>query len=114
LSPAPLATAPPSFCFLASQCYAAPPDILPFPTRRSSDLADPRGPAVRRNLRVQVVRQQDDEPVHGQHAHAAGRDHRGPGAHGALDRKSTRLNSSLVKTSYAVFCLKKKRTTVIG
>src|SRR5690606_40006213 len=26
-----------------------------------------------------------------------------------LDRKSTRLNSSHVKSSYAVFCLKKKR-----
>src|SRR5690606_40756217 len=26
----------------------------------------------------------------------------------AVDRKSTRLNSSHVKTSYAVFCLKKK------
>src|SRR5690349_24120206 len=26
----------------------------------------------------------------------------------ALDRKSTRLNSSHVETSYAVFCLKKK------
>src|SRR5690606_41308180 len=28
----------------------------------------------------------------------------------AEDRKSTRLNSSHVKTSYAVFCLKKKTT----
>src|SRR5436309_7809953 len=28
---------------------------------------------------------------------------------GGLDRKSTRLNSSHVKISYAVFCLKKKR-----
>src|SRR5690606_40698628 len=28
-----------------------------------------------------------------------------------LDRKSTRLNSSHVKSSYAVFCLKKKRNT---
>src|SRR5690606_10011798 len=28
----------------------------------------------------------------------------------ALDRKSTRLNSSHVKISYAVFCLKKKRS----
>src|SRR5690606_2982932 len=28
-----------------------------------------------------------------------------------LDRKSTRLNSSHVKTSYAVFCLKKKKET---
>src|SRR5690606_42008718 len=27
----------------------------------------------------------------------------------ALDRKSTRLNSSYVKISYAVFCLKKKK-----
>src|SRR5690606_42086491 len=30
------------------------------------------------------------------------------GAVGLLDRKSTRLNSSHVKISYAVFCLKKK------
>src|SRR5436305_14036440 len=29
---------------------------------------------------------------------------------GPLDRKSTRLNSSHVRTSYAVFCLKKKKT----
>src|SRR5690625_6452420 len=29
---------------------------------------------------------------------------------GALDRKSTRLNSSHVAISYAVFCLKKKKT----
>src|SRR3712207_7644222 len=28
--------------------------------------------------------------------------------HGALDRKSTRLNSSHANTSYAVFCLKKR------
>src|SRR5437870_6549032 len=30
------------------------------------------------------------------------------------DRKSTRLNSSHVAISYAVFCLKKKNVTVIG
>src|SRR5690606_40147772 len=29
------------------------------------------------------------------------------------DRKSTRLNSSHVKISYAVFCLKKKKTTIV-
>src|SRR5690349_23049935 len=29
---------------------------------------------------------------------------------GARDRKSTRLNSSHVEISYAVFCLKKKKT----
>src|SRR5690606_40751509 len=32
---------------------------------------------------------------------------------GERDRKSTRLNSSHVKTSYAVFCLKKKISTTI-
>src|SRR5690606_38634006 len=31
---------------------------------------------------------------------------------GSLDRKSTRLNSSHVKISYAVFCLKKKTTQI--
>src|SRR5690606_41495427 len=31
--------------------------------------------------------------------------------YGHLDRKSTRLNSSHVKISYAVFCLKKKKHT---
>src|SRR5207302_6434812 len=32
---------------------------------------------------------------------------------GSRDRKSTRLNSSHVKISYAVFCLKKKQNTTI-
>src|SRR5690349_24184451 len=32
-----------------------------------------------------------------------------PGARTTLDRKSTRLNSSHVEISYAVFCLKKKK-----
>src|SRR5436305_6699271 len=35
---------------------------------------------------------------------------RDPGAAGPRDRKSTRLNSSHVRISYAVFCLKKKST----
>src|SRR5690606_41419590 len=37
--------------------------------------------------------------------------HRGCG-HQRQDRKSTRLNSSHVKISYAVFCLKKKKKKV--
>src|SRR3989442_5693729 len=32
------------------------------------------------------------------------------GVRAAVDRKSTRLNSSHVRISYAVFCLKKKKT----
>src|SRR2546430_12529454 len=35
----------------------------------------------------------------------------GGGADGAVDRKSTRLNSSHSQISYAVFCLKKKKHT---
>src|SRR3712207_7047828 len=39
---------------------------------------------------------------------------RGPGGSGRRrDRKSTRLNSSHANISYAVFCLKKKKTTTI-
>src|SRR5690625_6774778 len=46
-------------------------------------------------------------PRRGHHAGAGG-DRHDRGA-GAGDRKSTRLNSSHVAISYAVFCLKKKR-----
>src|SRR5690349_22489606 len=35
-------------------------------------------------------------------------------AQGAVDRKSTRLNSSHVEISYAVFCLKKKSRSTEG
>src|SRR3712207_7250086 len=46
----------------------------------------------------------DDQPV-GECARAAR-----PAAPDAPDRKSTRLNSSHANISYAVFCLKKKKT----
>src|SRR3989442_2093292 len=39
----------------------------------------------------------------------AGRRHRAATRQGSRDRKSTRLNSSHVRISYAVFCLKKKK-----
>src|SRR5204863_7674166 len=41
-------------------------------------------------------------------AQPRGQGHRPQHAHG-VDRKSTRLNSSHVEISYAVFCLKKKK-----
>src|SRR2546430_10804181 len=54
----------------------------------------------------------------GEHGHAehqrvdAGEHPAGRAQHaGDLDRKSTRLNSSHSQISYAVFCLKKKKTT---
>src|SRR5207249_11703213 len=82
-----------------------------FPTRRSSDLSglelghskrrrlaahDDRRERCRREL-LQRVR----EPERVGRGHV---DNRGGG-----DRKSTRLNSSHVSISYAVFCLKKKK-----
>src|SRR5436309_9930436 len=76
--------------------YAVLRDLHTFPTRRSSDLFFEPGTAQC----------------------AAGFVVYGPQtmlvlAHSASveDRKSTRLNSSHVKISYAVFCLKKKRTS---
>src|SRR5207302_10209966 len=41
---------------------------------------------------------------------SSGRGRAWRGRMSSLDRKSTRLNSSHVKISYAVFCLKKKKT----
>src|SRR5690606_6357941 len=48
-----------------------------------------------------AVKRNDAEPTFGQR----------PGLVEDEDRKSTRLNSSHVKISYAVFCLKKKKKT---
>src|SRR3712207_8603501 len=45
-------------------------------------------------------------------AHAKGLSERAVLLRHALDRKSTRLNSSHANISYAVFCLKKKITSV--
>src|SRR5207302_10295094 len=81
-----------------------------FPTRRSSDLrgrgharpgapCQPVGPMVPPAVRM---RARAGEPrIRQRVAQAAGMKGR--------DRKSTRLNSSHVKISYAVFCLKKKK-----
>src|SRR5438045_7128763 len=73
--------------------YNALPDLLSFPTRRSSDLPfvelDPApGRAGDRLERLGPVRRTNSVE---------------------LDRKSTRLNSSHLGISYAVFCLKKKK-----
>src|SRR6266498_1501511 len=61
-----------------------------FPTRRSSDL-------LRRHAVI--------ERRHHDHGNVHHREH----VHRHPDRKSTRLNSSHVRISYAVFCLKKKK-----
>src|SRR5205807_10307593 len=105
-----------SFSFYPSP---PPPDLPSFPTRRSSDLGQPMSAIVRmtttvlpghkieitapelpvgRTVEVTVTVPAPTPPA------AEGK--------GILDfikdRKSTRLNSSLLVISYAVFCLKKK------
>src|SRR5690606_42043612 len=94
-------------------------DLLSFPTRRSSDLAShlvvpsPRCECIsRRGAGFPAGRQPPVPPVRPL-CGVSGRVRFGDrGEHGrdplGVDRKSTRLNSSHVKISYAVFCLKKK------
>src|SRR5690606_41909728 len=96
-----------------------PPDHCrqrPVPTRRSSDLPHPEARRVGASRRAARRGLETAPGARG----AEGRGHRpdppavaraagcaGGGAR-SRDRKSTRLNSSHVKISYAVFCLKKK------
>src|SRR5437870_9781827 len=64
-----------------------------------------------------LFRSYEQEFLGPEHAHQAGREagcdlgRRVGGTPTRLDRKSTRLNSSHVAISYAVFCLKKKKTS---
>src|SRR5690606_41250468 len=98
----------------------APRHLHSFPTRRSSDL---RCRAIwSSNLGFTTVLgfPTDVESVEllytsllvqATAAMVRGGPQRGRGGAQRGDRKSTRLNSSHVKISYAVFCLKKKKTT---
>src|SRR5690349_24045114 len=94
--------------FFSFNCVAHHPDLHSFPTRRSSDLArrhprrrTDRAPAVRRGRGEGVLRALFPR-LRGLERLPAARRPR-------ADRKSTRLNSSHVEISYAVFCLKKKK-----
>src|SRR5690349_24227167 len=88
-----------SFVFFFFYCYVDRRYLHSFPTRRSSDLESARRAARRKSSGGGC----------------------GPGfpcgsatprTSSRRDRKSTRLNSSHVEISYAVFCLKKKIETV--
>src|SRR5439155_22590673 len=104
------------FCFPYPRYHAT---LHSFPTRRSSDLHVPRRRyrdeplAVGGTVGGQGVRHHEVRVVRG--TERAVLAERGAPLQGALrveagrgDRKSTRLNSSHVAISYAVFCLKKK------
>src|SRR5207253_10897753 len=90
-------------------CYRPHRDLPSFPTRRSSDLAS--SPSY-----LRVVRNHERPPFNQlwRRVTCTCRKVRDgwmillQSSH-FLDRKSTRLNSSHVAISYAVFCLKKKK-----
>src|SRR5437899_6808289 len=83
-------------------------ELHSFPTRRSSDLhAEPLLRARQRAVGLPGV----VEPQAPHHQAGAEADALAIGEE--PDRKSTRLNSSHLGTSYAVFCLKKKSRQVV-
>src|SRR5207302_9627531 len=92
-------------------CYRAHPDLHSFPTRRSSDLAGLPVALLATNFLPKVWQVAEHHPGLKLIIDHLGR--RSPAETGEAawdkDRKSTRLNSSHVRISYAVFCLKKKK-----
>src|SRR2546426_7750809 len=87
--------------------------LFPYTTlfRSGSRGGDEKGEAVVRAAGLQAQGQVDPrEAQEGREGVAA---HQGEGRLrvGGQDRKSTRLNSSHLVISYAVFCLKKKKNT---
>src|SRR5699024_11648968 len=111
---------PPILYSVPLSCDAAHRDLHSFPTRRSSDLeleegfgidatdiyglSEVMGPGVA----LECVETKDGLTVWEDHFYP---EIVHPETLEPLDRKSTRLNSSHVSISYAVFCLKKKNST---
>src|SRR5690606_40479737 len=99
--------------------HCAPRDLPSFPTRRSSDLTVELLHAPLCAMVAGLWMLQAGKSCRWSPDGVQGIDGRGRSrvigskrvfADRGLDRKSTRLNSSHVKISYAVFCLKKKKT----
>src|SRR5437773_9319989 len=81
------------------ECSRDHRDLHSFPTRRSSDLESEVLETRDGGHRiVRVQRREHEVSCH-------------RGLHTNEDRKSTRLNSSHITISYAVFCLKKKKNS---
>src|SRR5438045_5420115 len=99
-------------CLFFVSCYRNPRVLHSFPTRRSSDLTtilgwfQPRAAnATDSSSAILLLVILHVFPT------ADVRDPAGMFSVPAQDRKSTRLNSSHLGISYAVFCLKKKKNT---
>src|ERR1035438_5463153 len=71
----------------SSACYGDPPDLHSFPTRRSSDLITLYGPDWANPADAIMAGNTNSRETR------------------RIDRKSTRLNSSHLGISYAVFCM---------
>src|SRR5690606_41796371 len=97
-----------TYCLFVS--YAVHRDLHSFPTRRSSDLIKIHSLHTALLGQVQLMQQ----TLQFTHARRSNAPLGGKAKGRPLDRKSTRLNSSHVKISYAVFCLKKKSKTTIA
>src|SRR3712207_7256220 len=93
--------------------------LFPYTTLFRSDTAPPPSPprtdrhgipnagkCIRCNLQLEGSGVSADDVIV-----EAGRRSAGNGGPSAIDRKSTRLNSSHANISYAVFCLKKKNNS---
>src|SRR5690606_39320291 len=100
--------------------FPAPRALHSFPTRRSSDLVDRLSLGPDAQARDPGLGSRPDggrlsgycrRYMSQQGASATSARPCSDGAKCSADRKSTRLNSSHVKISYAVFCLKKKKST---
>src|SRR5699024_11950934 len=101
-----------SFFLLSFSSSPAPRYLHSFPTRRSSDLLRALLPALlalpeSADLPGGVLLVRQSHRVQGPDGRTQRADQLG------ADRKSTRLNSSHVSISYAVFCLKKKKRSML-
>src|SRR5205807_6657082 len=103
-----------SFFFSCSRPHR---DLPSFPTRRSSDLQVGVGPAAivcsltrdRDDHIVGSIKNLTDHPLKNLRVRVGGKIGEFTLRQETPDRKSTRLNSSHLVISYAVFCLKKKK-----
>src|SRR5690606_39744473 len=104
-------TAQTDLSFFYFLMFRRPPTSTLFPTRRSSDLTriQVEHPVTEMVTGIDLVAEQ--LRIAAGHKLRIRQEDVVLNGHAIEDRKSTRLNSSHVKISYAVFCLKKKKKT---
>src|SRR5690606_41446327 len=99
----------PSSAAVFLECYCHHGDLHSFPTRRSSDLLQDESGDLKGHKRTHAASADSSFSVSTTRGASSVPSNRMKVTSRPADRKSTRLNSSHVKISYAVFCLKKKK-----